>query len=261
MAIHDWKKAPAGYFHHFHQQWSGAICNGLNSGRLPAGYFALIEQTTFGRAPDVITLKATPPSRPGRERLAAIALAEAPPKTRFISQSTEEEGYAARANRVVIRDADDEVVAIVEIVSPGNKSSRHAMKSFVEKAIDLLRQGINLLIIDLFPPTPRDPRGMHDKIWSELVDEAFELPTDKPLILASYAAGVPLRAFVEPVAVGDSLPDMPLFLDPANYVLAPLEDSYQATWFDCPEEFQERVTGPGPQDSGPAAASPSDNGS
>jgi Protein of unknown function (DUF4058) len=261
MAIHDWTKAPSGFFHNFHQHWAVHLCEALNAGRLPKGYYALVDRTTLGVAPDVFTLEGRTPPGPRRGRSGTIALAEAPPKTRFVSQSTEEEGYAARANRVVVRDAEDEVVAIIEIVSPGNKSSRHAIKSFVDKTIDLLGQGINLLIIDLFPPTPRDPRGMHEKIWSELTDEPFAPPSDKPLILASYVAGVPLRAFAEPVAVGDMLPDMPLFLDTANYVLAPLEDSYQVTWRACPEEFQERITGASPENSDPAEASPSDNGS
>ncbi len=157
MAIHDWKKAPAGYFHHFHQQWSGDLCDALNAGRLPSGYFALIEQTTFGVAPDVVTLQGRTPPRSPRERRGAIALAEAPPRTRFTSQATEEEAYAARANRIAVRDSFDDVVAIIEIVSPGNKSSRDAMRAFVDKAISLLRRGVNLLIIDLLPPTPRSP--------------------------------------------------------------------------------------------------------
>ena len=203
MAIHDWKTAPAGFFHHFHQRGACAICDALNAGRLPSGYFALIEKTTFGVAPDVVTLQGwRPPRRPAN--VAARSHWRMPrPGLGSPVESTDEEAYAARANRIAVRDSSHEVVAVIEIVSPGNKSSRNAMKSFVEKAIDLLRQGVNLLIIDLFPPTPRDLQGIHQKIWSELADEPFVLPADKPLTLAAYTAGVPLRAFVEPVAVGD----------------------------------------------------------
>jgi hypothetical protein len=35
---------------------------------------------------------------------------------------------------------------------------------------------------------------------------------------------------VEYVAVGDALPDLPLFLKPEIYVPVPLEATYQATW-------------------------------
>jgi hypothetical protein len=94
----------------------------------------------------------------------------------------------------------------------------------------LLRQKIHLLVIDLFPPSARDPHGIHKAIWDEFQEEDFELPPDKLLTLASYDAG-PLRvAYIEPIAVGDVLPAMPLFLKPEYYVPAPLEASYQATW-------------------------------
>jgi hypothetical protein len=132
-------------------------------------------------------------------------------------------------------------VAVIEILSPGNKSSQHAVRSFVEKTVDLLFQDINLLVIDLFPPTPRDPQGIHPLIWGAVRDEPFELPPDKPLTLAAYAAGPPRTAYVEPVAVGDPLPDMPVFLDERIYVPVPLDSTYQETWARCPGPFKEAV--------------------
>jgi hypothetical protein len=59
--------------------------------------------------------------------------------------------------------------------------------------------------------------------------------------LAAYYAGVPKTAYVEPVAVGDLLPDMPAYLDPDSYVPVPLEPTYQATWASCPEDMREAV--------------------
>ena len=165
----------------------------------------------------------------------------APPKARFISSATDEDVYAARANRVVVRESRGRVVSVIEIVSPGNKSSRHALRTFVEKAVGLLGQGINLLVIDLLPASSRDPEGIHKPIWDEIREESFELPEDKPLTLAAYSVGPPKTAYVEPVAVGDVLPAMPAFLGSGIYVLVPLEQSYQATWAACPEEFREAV--------------------
>ena len=104
------------------------------------------------------------------------------------------------------------------------------LRAFVEKMTDLLREGVHLLIIDLFPPGPRDPEGVHKVIWDELQEEPFELPPDKPLTLAAYSAGAVKTAYVEPVAVGDLLPEMPLFLEPEAYVPAPLEATYQTAW-------------------------------
>ena len=40
------------------------------------------------------------------------------------------------------------------------------------------------------------------------------------------------------MAVGDALPDMPLFLTNDVHVTVPLEPTYQATWDACPEELR-----------------------
>jgi hypothetical protein len=67
------------------------------------------------------------------------------------------------------------------------------------RPLDFLRQGVNILIVDPFPPSERDPQGIHKVIWDEIQEEPFELPPDKPLTLAAYSAGVPKKAYVEPV--------------------------------------------------------------
>ena len=64
MPIHDWTRVRSNRFHDFHQRWTIAICNGLNAGRLPPGYFAMVEQRVGGPEPDVITLELTPPAGP-----------------------------------------------------------------------------------------------------------------------------------------------------------------------------------------------------
>jgi hypothetical protein len=48
-------------------------------------------------------------------------------------------------------------------------------------------------------------------ILDEIEDASFELPPDKRLIEAAYAAGYLPTAYVEPVAVGDVLSEMPIF--------------------------------------------------
>jgi hypothetical protein len=40
MPVHNRSHTSAGYFHHFHQVWSGAICDDLNAGRPPDVYYA-----------------------------------------------------------------------------------------------------------------------------------------------------------------------------------------------------------------------------
>jgi hypothetical protein len=57
--------------------------------------------------------------------------------------------------------------------------------------------------------------------------------------LVAYDAGPPKIAYVEPVAVGDLLNEMPLFLAAGWYVSVPLEATYQAAWRGVPRRFRE----------------------
>jgi hypothetical protein len=92
----------------------------------------------------------------------------------------------------------------------------------------------------LFPPTRRDPHGVHRAIWDEFEaeDVYFEFPPGKDRILASYNAGREKAAYVEPIAVGDVLPDMPLFLFEDRHIKVPLESTYQTTWSVVPADLQ-----------------------
>jgi hypothetical protein len=69
--------------------------------------------------------------------------------------------------RVIRHVTEHRVVAVLEIVSPGNKASRSAMAVFVRKAQDPIAAGAHLDLVGLFPPTPRDPEGIHALVWGD----------------------------------------------------------------------------------------------
>jgi Protein of unknown function (DUF4058) len=237
MPIHDWTRVDAGLFHAFHQSWIIKLCDALNADRLPAGYFALPEQSISGPIPDVLTLELAPESGVSHRMATRLAVATAPPRAELV-QRAEDRIYVRKANRIVVRHRHGQVVAVVEIVSPGNKASRNELRTFDEKTSELLMQGVHLLVIDLFPPGKRDPRGIHKAIWDEFIEEDIALPASRPLTLAAYDAGPPLVAYVKWAAVGDELPEMPLFLKPDFYIPAPLEATYQETWSRFPEPMK-----------------------
>jgi hypothetical protein len=243
MPIHDWSRVDAGIFHDFHQAWTIEIRDALNGGGLPSDYFAMAEQILSGPIPDVVTLQQRPGTGLPPLEAGGIALAEAPPRARFTT-SAEVDPYVAKANQISVRHRLGRVVAVIEIISPGNKSSQHSLRSLVEKSYDLLSNGISLLVVDLFPPSRRDPQGIHKAIWDTIRDEPFELPPDKPLTVAAYLGGLLKRAYVEPVAVGDLLPGLPIFLDERTYVPSPLETTYQSTWAKCPGPVRDIVENP-----------------
>ena len=154
--------------------------------------------------------------------------------------------YARRANRIVIKHLHGEVAAVIEIVSPGNKSSKTALQAFVRKASDLIWQNTDLLVVDLFPPSQRDPQGVSKAIWDEIGSAEFALPPDKPLSAAAYRASPTRTAFIEPLAVGDPLPEVPIFLTDFDYVPAPLEETYMASWAAYPADFKAMLETPRP---------------
>jgi len=132
---------------------------------------------------------------------------------------------------------------MVEIVSPGNKGSQNGLNSFVRKAREMLAAGIHLLVMDLFPPTDRDPSGIHRAIWGLDENDETVLPPEQPLQCVSYVGGNAPEFFGEPFAVGDPLPDMPLFLTPDVYVNVGLEATYNSAFEVMPHYWQDVVMG------------------
>ncbi|HEY2415387.1 MAG TPA: hypothetical protein VGI40_24300 [Pirellulaceae bacterium] len=235
MPLHDWTRVPSGLFHHFHQSWTIRITDALNAGRLPQGVAALVEQKSGPLESDVLAIEARS-RRAAQEETGGVALAERP-VTRFVRRTTKD-FYASKANRIVVRHHLGRIIAVIEIVSRGYKDSRAAIRDFVEKTTEFLKKGIHVLVVDLFPPTPRDPFGIHKAIWDEVEEEPFTLPEGKDRILASYETGGERAAYIEPVGVGDKLADMPLFLTNSLHILVPLEPTYMATWEATPEELR-----------------------
>lgn len=238
MPIHEWTRVPPGLYHHFHQTWCVAIADRLNAGVLPKDYFALLEREIDVHEADVPVLM----DRNGSLTRERGRVAE--PRTRIVQRfALDEVWYAKRANRIAVHHLG-EVVAVIEIVSPGNKHSERALKAFVDKSASLLESGTHLLIVDLFPPTPRDPAGLHSAIVAGLGESPTQLSADKPLACVSYHCDGDLIAYIEPLAVGDPMPDMPLFLSLRGHIVVPLAATYDATWAACPSSIRDLVAPP-----------------
>lgn len=254
MPMHDWTRVPAGIFHHFHNTWITELSNTLNAGALPPDHYALGEQQLGDVGPDVLTLRVqgdeandvdaghVSSSSPfdGNEGGNLVALAEAPPKVSVTQDAAEDiRFYLARQRTIAIRHVSgDRVIALLEIVSPGNKHGRRPLDDFIDKVAAALRDGIHVTIIDPLPPGRFNPDGVHGEVWRRLMAGDFEAPDDKPLTLASYAVRHTVTAFVEPISVGTELIDMPLFLTPERYVPVPLEDTYNRAWSGVPRRWR-----------------------
>jgi hypothetical protein len=228
MPIHDWTRVKAGIFHDFHHSWITEIHRALNANVLPPDCYALAERMSGRISPDVFP-----------DILAYQNEGAEVNSLGSFTPQMEMDFYVSKQATVVIRhSSNDKIVALVEIVSPGNKASRFALRTFVEKVANALYLGYHLLILDLQPPGPYDSQGIHGCIWEEIADDSYWAPADKPLTLAAYTIDTTTTAYVEPVAVGDTQPEMPLFLKTEGYVSVPLETTYQKAWQAVPLRWQ-----------------------
>ena len=143
---------------------------------------------------------------------------------------------------VVRHVSGDQVVGFIEIVSPGNKHSAVALRTFVNKLGTALRAGCHLLVIDLHPPTPRDPRGVHARFWEDSFGVvAPGVDSEYPLGMVAYCSGLRPVAYFEPFATGNALIDMPIFLTPDRYVNVPLERTYMEAWQGVPRRWRQVI--------------------
>lgn len=249
MPMHDWTRVEAGVYHMFHGAWLYAISHRLNDGLLPNGLYAMPEQRAGIYETDVLTLQAPVAKLPPAPDLSS----EYSPIRNSPSTSVLERERAApekrRGRRVVIRHiSNHNVVAVIELVSPGNKSSRTEYDTFVSKAATLLNAGVHLLVIDPFAPPRRASNGLHASIWRRAArrrkDRPPFMPTaDRPLLAVSYCASRRrLTAAIEAFAVGAQVPSMPLFLTAEeDHIVLPLEATYDAAFREVPKVWREEL--------------------
>jgi hypothetical protein len=242
MPMHDWTRVNAGEYHDFHGSWLYTLRDALNDGLLPADYYAAADQRLSGEltvGPDLLALR-PPAGRPPAERH-GVALAE--PAT-ALSAAVERRPRVGQRRLAVRHVSGDDIVAVVELVSPGNKESAREFRRFIGKLTDVLEVRLHLAVIDPFPPTARDPDGVHAAVWKRLRGKPpFRLPADRPLCATGYRSDVDgVKAYIQPFAAGGPVPPVPLYLAPDLYVTLPLEETYQTAFAKVPARWRERLT-------------------
>ncbi|MBI4616470.1 MAG: DUF4058 family protein [Planctomycetes bacterium] len=252
MPIHDWSRVDAGIFHHLHLVWIARLNTVLNEGLLPDRFYALAEPVMGEVVPDVITIESEEGAQSAdraevglaREGGGESAVALAPGRV-VVQELGPVDPLERLARRVVVKDSlrDDRVVAVIELVSAANKSSREKRDRFVEKSVAILSRGIHALVVDVQPTTDWVHEGFHAWICRAYGTESAALAPDRPLQAASYQAldGGTVRAHVVPLAIGDVLPGMPLFLLPRHFVRTPLEQTYAEAFASLPRRLRETL--------------------
>ena len=237
MPVHDWTRVDAGTFHAFHLAWITHLSEALNGGLLPNGYYAMAEQHGGRLVGDILTLRSPPSVAAPPGGNGGLAVADAPPRVRHrltVSSAARE----LRRTLAIRHVTSDRIVALLEMVAPANKDRPLSVEQFANKAEMALRQGVHVVVADLFPPGPHDPQGMHGAIWERFDEAPCLLPPDEPLTLVSYLALRMPEACLEHLAVGSTLVEMPLFLDLDCYIDLPLESTYMTAYRGMPARWR-----------------------
>jgi hypothetical protein len=202
MPVHDWTRVDASVFHAFHTAWTTHLSEALNCGILPDICYA---------RPEVHTGQSfVPKTGPHRRTLA-------------------------------IRDVSEHrLIAITEIVAPTNKDSARHVDELSGKIAAAFRLHVNVVLVDLFPPGQHDPDGMHGAVLrASNADAVWSRPkATAPLTIAAYFCGRTPNLLLESFAVGDDLPEMPLYLDSHEHIVLPLARTYDAAFRGTPEYWR-----------------------
>jgi hypothetical protein len=217
---HPWKG--------FHSAWANAITNQLNS-ILPEGYYA-IPEVPLG---DQIEIDVASFEQPGNGVAAAggtTAAVWAPPRPR-LSATVDFERVQCVEIHIFEDSGGPQLRGAIELVSPANKDRPRSRLTFAAKCAGYLERGIGLVVLDTV--TTRRA-NMHAEI-AAVLETSADLSWDSPSSLAAVAyrtvrtsGQTRVESWPEPLALGATLPTLPLWLGINLCLPLPLEDSYTA---------------------------------
>ena len=217
----------------FHGAWAAAMARLLNQGLLPAGYYAVPLLDRDGPIEiDVAALRE-------HEALAPTGGATGPqawtPPAPGLAVAVELPAPDAVEVQVFADDGEPRLAAAVELVSPRNKDRAQARQAFTVKCVGYLQQGSSVVVVDTVTTRRAD---LHAAILSLLGVDPGAIATPLNLSAVSYRAvgreeeTQQLQLWPEPLALGQPLPTLPLWIATDFSVPLDLEASYQATCVD-----------------------------
>jgi hypothetical protein len=204
-------------WHAFHNSWATYLSSQLNA-LLPEGYFAEAN-VQFGVEIDVAAFQehiATPPQ---------AAWTPPPPLASFpleLPGAVVEVGVFSRSGGPVLAGA-------VELVSPANKDRPAHREALVTKCAAYVQAGVGLVLVDVVTDRSGD---LHRELLARLGagDPGPGLSLNGSAYRPVERNGAPaLDVWSEPLAVGQRLPTLPLWLRGGLCLPVELEAAYQRT--------------------------------
>jgi Protein of unknown function (DUF4058) len=223
---------PVHHWEAFHSRWASAIADALNEDLLPPEYFAEPETHARGRVEiDVATFER--PQESGHPTGVATALLSAPtwspPAAALAMPAIFPGSFRVQVFRA---QGGATLVGAIELVSPANKDRADQRTAFATKCASYLYEGVSLVMVDVVT-------SRHANLHNELVglmqqDRGYHHGNDASLYAVAYRPvrrdeAEQIEIWPATLALGESLPTLPLFLKDDLCVPVDLETSYEET--------------------------------
>lgn len=216
----------------FHGAWAAAMARLLNQGILPEGYYAVPLVDRDGPIEiEVATLCNQQTSEPASAEPAPQAWV---PPAPGLAVAVELPAVDEIEVQVFADDGDPRLAAAIELLSPRNKDRPQSRQAFAVKCVGYLQQGSSVVVVDTVTTRRAD---LNAPILSLLgVEATSAIPTG--LSAVSYRAvgrdeeRQQLQLWPAPLALGQPLPTLPLWIASDWSVPLDLDASYRATCAD-----------------------------
>lgn len=217
----------------FHSAWATALVDALNEEWLPEGYFAEEMISVGGRVEiDVATFEEpladiAAESRRNGNTVAVARKLWTPPLPTATMPGAFPDSYAIR---IYSSEGGPTLVGAIELVSPGNKDRADNRQAFAIKCANYLHQGVGLVIVDIV--TSRHA-NLHNVLIQLLGHPAnYRLADNVDLYSVAYRPVTredrpEIDMWQQPLAIGQSLPTLPLALKGATIVALDLDAPYE----------------------------------
>ncbi len=216
----------------FHAMWVASLVETLNQRLLPPEYYAEAQTHVGARVEiDVATYENTATVFSARQDASATATLPpqvwTPPTPPLVMPAVFPDTFEVR---IFATDRGGlELVAAIELVSPGNKDRPQGRRTFAIKCASYLCQGISLILMDIV--TSRQANLHNEMIRLLEAAGSLQMPADASLYAVAYRPI--LRKDKEEIdlwpatfAVGDKLPLLPLALSGILSVPVDFEIAY-----------------------------------
>jgi hypothetical protein len=222
---------PRRAYENFHSGWAFQLAGQLNLRPLPPRFLAEADvHIGISVATDIGAFEEDAQSGDGGNGAVATAV-WAPPQPPVVVP-VDFTGLELFEVRVYDQERARTLVAAVELVSPRNKDRPDARRAFLDKCASYLREGVSVIVVDVVTSRRHNFHGALMELFNGGEAAAAAAATD--LYAVAYRVRIvgtrtQLEAWPATLALGESLPTLPLWLAVDYAAPLDLEAGYRET--------------------------------